>query len=285
MMPEALYFRTYPSGKLCFISERGQLAKKQRNLVPPLTCYNDLQTRIRFFFFFHSTFPLQKGTLFLSSVVSSPHLRAPPFSSTEGSSIMPENQRWHTTPPSLKQTNPTVFTRSVFARYFLFSPTLQLGAKRVWVRWTRWISNDPTLSLPLLVEGTRTESYVYLVRSFNPRLILKFPFTRSLDSDEQPALSRPVYSQIESNSPRLSLPEWTPNGAPKILSIIYSSNFLFAGWRGKKFVIFTGDTVICNYALHALDILSSGNVINVQHFFQYLCLHPEMTRSRAIMIR
>lgn len=51
MMPEALYFRTYPSGKLCFISERGQLAKKQRNLVPPLTCYNDLQTRIRFFFF------------------------------------------------------------------------------------------------------------------------------------------------------------------------------------------------------------------------------------------
>lgn len=139
-MPEALYFRTYPSGKLCFISERGQLAKKQRNLVPPLTCYNDLQTRIHFFFFFsffHSTFPLQEGTLFLSSVVSSPHLRAPPFSSTEGSSIMPENQRWHTTPPSLKQTNPTVFTRSVFARYFLFSPTLQLGAKRVWVRWTR----------------------------------------------------------------------------------------------------------------------------------------------------
>ena len=41
---------------------------------------------------------------------------------------MPENQRWHTTSPSLKQTNPTVFTRSVFARYFLFSPTLQLDA-------------------------------------------------------------------------------------------------------------------------------------------------------------
>lgn len=231
MMPEALYFRTYPSGKLCFIRERGQLAKKQRNLVPPLTCYNDLQTRIHFFFFlFHSTFPLQEGTLFLSSVVSIPHLRAPPFSSTEGSSIMPENQRWHTTPPSLKQTNPTVFTRSVFARYFLFSPTLQLGAKRVWVRWTRWISNDPTLYSPF---GRRnSHGKLCLPRSFNPRLILKFPFTRSLDSGEQLALSLVLFT------PKLNLilhdsPSRNEHGAPKILSMIYSSNLLFAGWGCK----------------------------------------------------
>lgn len=245
MMPEALYFRTYPSGKLCFIRERGQLAKKQRNLVPPLTCYNDLQTRIHFFFFlFHSTFPLQEGTLFLSSVVSIPHLRAPPFSSTEGSSIMPENQRWHTTPPSLKQTNPTVFTRSVFARYFLFSPTLQLGAKRVWVRWTRWISNDPTLYSPF---GRRnSHGKLCLPRTiFQSQIDFKVSvYTIARLRRTARSLSRPVYSQIESNSPRLSLPEWTRSTKNPVHDI-FVQFFRWVG--GAKFVIFSSDTVICNY--------------------------------------
>ena len=154
MMPEALYFRTYPSGKLCFIRERererGQLAKKQRNLVPPLTCYNDLQTRIHFFlpfflsfFLFFSPFSipllssLGRKDFFYPRLFPFPIFAPLRFLLPRDRPLCPENQRWHTTPPSLKQTNPTVFTRSVFARYFLFSPTLQLGAKRVWVRWTR----------------------------------------------------------------------------------------------------------------------------------------------------
>lgn len=267
MMPEALYFRTYPSGKLCFIRERGQLAKKQRNLVPPLTCYNDLQTRIHFFFFlFHSTFPLQEGTLFLSSVVSIPHLRAPPFSSTEGSSIMPENQRWHTTPPSLKQTNPTVFTRSVFARYFLFSPTLQLGAKRVWVRWTRWISNDPTLYSPF---GRRnSHGKLCLPRTiFQSQIDFKVSvYTIARLRRTARSLSRPVYSQIESNSPRLSLPEWTRSTKNPVHDIFVQSSFRWVGVQSLLFSAVTRWFVITR---------PSGNVINVryQHFFQYLCLH------------
>lgn len=189
-----------------------------------MTCKQESTFFFFFFSFFHSTFPLQEGTLFLSSVVSSPHLRAPPFSSTEGSSIMPENQRWHTTPPSLKQTNPTVFTRSVFARYFLFSPTLQLGAKRVWVRWTRWISNDPTLSLPFRSKGARTESYVYLRTIFQSQIDFKVSVYTIRPTNSLP--TRPVYSQIESNSRRLSLGMNTDH---QTLSIIYSSNLLFAG--------------------------------------------------------
>lgn len=245
MMPEALYFRTYPSGKLCFIRERGQLAKNSEILFPLwhaiMTCK---QESTFFFFLFHSTFPLQEGTLFLSSVVSIPHLRAPPFSSTEGSSIMPENQRWHTTPPSLKQTNPTVFTRSVFARYFLFSPTLQLGAKRVWVRWTRWISNDPTLYSPF---GRRnSHGKLCLPRTiFQSQIDFKVSvYTIARLRRTARSLSRPVYSQIESNSPRLSLPEWTRSTKNPVHDIFVQS-FRWVG--GAKFVIFTGDTVICNY--------------------------------------
>lgn len=185
-----------------------------------------------FFFLFHSTFPLQEGTLFLSSVVSIPHLRAPPFSSTEGSSIMPENQRWHTTPPSLKQTNPTVFTRSVFARYFLFSPTLQLGAKRVWVRWTRWISNDPTLYSPF----GRRNSHGKLCL---PRTIFQSQIDFKVSVYTIARLRRTARSlSLVLFTPKLNLilhdsPSRNEHGAPKILSMIYSSNLLFAGWGCK----------------------------------------------------
>lgn len=218
-----------------------------------------------FFFLFHSTFPLQEGTLFLSSVVSIPHLRAPPFSSTEGSSIMPENQRWHTTPPSLKQTNPTVFTRSVFARYFLFSPTLQLGAKRVWVRWTRWISNDPTLYSPF----GRRNSHGKLCL---PRTIFQSQIDFKVSVYTIARLRRTALSLVLF-TPKLNLilhdsPSRNEHGAPKILSMIYSSNLLFAGWEMQS-LLFSAVTrwfVITR---------PSGNVINVryQHFFQYLCLH------------
>ena len=219
-----------------------------------------------FFFLFHSTFPLQEGTLFLSSVVSIPHLRAPPFSSTEGSSIMPENQRWHTTPPSLKQTNPTVFTRSVFARYFLFSPTLQLGAKRVWVRWTRWISNDPTLYSPF---GRRnSHGKLCLPRTiFQSQIDFKVSvYTIARLRRTARSRSRPVYSQIESNSPRLSLPEWTRSTKNPVHDIFVQSSFRWVGVQSLLFSAVTRWFVITR---------PSGNVINVryQHFFQYLCLH------------
>lgn len=132
MMPGALYSRTHPSGKFCFISERSATENTVKSSLAPLTSYNDLQTSLLSFFL--SYFCSPRRSTFLPLVVSSPHFALllhllPRFSlSCPRSSIMPENQRWHTTPSSLKQTSPTVFTRSVFARYFLFSPTLQLGA-------------------------------------------------------------------------------------------------------------------------------------------------------------
>lgn len=191
---------------------------------------------------------------------------------------MPENQRWHTTPPSLKQTNPTVFTRSVFARYFLFSPTLQLGAKRVWVRWTRWISNDPTLYSPF---GRRnSHGKLCLPRTiFQSQIDFKVSvYTIARLRRTARSLSRPVYSQIESNSPRLSLPEWTRSTKNPVHDIFVQSSFRWVGVQSLLFSAVTRWFVITR---------PSGNVINVryQHFFQYLCLHPEMTRWRAIMIR
>ena len=131
-MPEALYFRTHPSGKLCFISERSVSEKTAKSSLPSLTCYNDLQTKVSFLSFslslslFFRSSPRRNTFLYLQLFLRP--VFAPLRFLASGSSIMPENQRWHTTSPSLKQTNPTVFTRSVFARYFLFSPTLQLDA-------------------------------------------------------------------------------------------------------------------------------------------------------------
>lgn len=145
---------------------------------------------------------------------------------------MPENQRWHTTPPSLKQTNPTVFTRSVFARYFLFSPTLQLGAKRVWVRWTRWISNDPTLYSPF----GRRNSHGKLCL---PRTIFQSQIDFKVSVYTIARLRRTARSlSLVLFTPKLNLilhdsPSRNEHGAPKILSMIYSSNLLFAGWVCK----------------------------------------------------
>lgn len=129
-MPEALYFRTHPSGKFCFISERSATENTGKSSLAPLTSYNDLQTSL-FSFFSLLLLLSAKEHLSTFSCFFSPSSHSSSTSSLAScprSSIMPENQRWHTTPPSLKQTSPTVFTRSVFARYFLFSPTLQLGA-------------------------------------------------------------------------------------------------------------------------------------------------------------
>lgn len=102
------------------ISKRSTRGKKQRDLLPPLTCYNDLQTRVFFLL-------LRKEHLPTFGCFFTPSLRP-------SASLLPDRPlcrriRDGTTPPSLKQTNPTVFTPSVFARYFLFSPTLQLGAR------------------------------------------------------------------------------------------------------------------------------------------------------------
>lgn len=50
MMPEALYFRTHPSGKFSFISERSATENTVKSSLAPLTSYNDLQTSLLSFF-------------------------------------------------------------------------------------------------------------------------------------------------------------------------------------------------------------------------------------------
>lgn len=228
-MPEALYFRTYPSGKLCFIRERGQLAKKQRNLVPSLTCYNDLQTRIHFFFFFSiPPFLSRKEHFFYPQLFPFPIFAPLRF-------LLPRDR-----PLCRRIRDGTPLLRLLNKRTLLYLPVPCLPDTSCF----RQLCNQARSAsgfvgrgeyrmilpyTPLLVEGTRTESYVYLVRSFNPRLILKFPFTRSLDSGEQLALSLVLFT------PKLNLilhdsPSRNEHGAPKILSMIYSSN-LFAGWE------------------------------------------------------